>query len=109
MSKSFLYNYTSCTRPTADCLYVKILKQLESAHRWESMDEIFSAIPGTKKREYSSYNGKHFKKWVNWSMLTALIKNDLVYHLAPSHNSKRAHLYSITDAGAEFLTRHGLC
>ena len=106
------YNYTPCTRPTANCLYVKILKQLESAHRWESIDEIYSAIPGTEKRTYDSWGDnctrKIFKKWVNWSVLTALVKNELVYHLAPTPGRQHSHLYSITDAGAEFLRAHNL-
>lgn len=107
--KSFTrwYNYTPCTRPTANCFYVKILKQLESAHCWESIDEIFSAIPGTEKRTYVSWDDgvtrKTFKKWVNWSILTALVKNELVYHLDLSHTPRHTHLYCITDAGARLL------
>ncbi len=93
--KPYDYNYTPCTKPSPDRFYVKILKQL-SNKKSKTIDEIYSAIPGTEKRNYNPYS----PKWVNWGILTGLVKREFV---TKQKSTGHKFTYKITAAGLKFL------
>ena len=85
------FNYTPFTKPSKDRFYIKILARLAEGGR-QTIDQIYSAIPGTEKRKYDFEY-----KWVNWGLLTALVKERFV--------KRTGRIYEITESGKAFYDK----
>ena len=92
------------TRPSKNCLYMKILNVLSDGVA-RKIGDIYSVIPGTKLSEYkvwdyhnNKWSNKVFaRKWCNHAVLTCCIDGGYVRKL-------KGHYYEITEKGKCYVT-----